>query len=168
MKHLLKISKKKMLQFSDSPRFDWLDNYYKDDKNGITYASRWPIILFFFSAIFCLISSGTFHLLYEHSEKFYSIFLQLDIAGVNFLIFGSCVPLIYYGFFCYPVLIIVYLLLSSISNLSVCLLNAIIDLKANAKLKVFFFVLSSCSSIFPFAHLLYNQTFNTEYDSFEF
>lgn len=55
---------------------------------------------FFAGAIACLGMSFTFHTVHCHSEKVGKLFSKLDYCGIAFLIIGSFVPWLYYGFYC--------------------------------------------------------------------
>ncbi|KAM4067063.1 integral membrane protein [Hirsutella rhossiliensis] len=78
------------------------------------YASASPADLavfscFFGGAVLCLGMSATFHALMDHSEEVARWGNKLDYTGIVALIMGSYVPALYYGFFCQPALLTVYL-----------------------------------------------------------
>jgi adiponectin receptor len=64
---------------------------------------------FFGGAFCCLGMSATFHTLCNHSEKVAMWGNKLDYTGIVFLIVGSFVPALWYGFYCWEVLLTVYL-----------------------------------------------------------
>ncbi|KAI0879393.1 hemolysin-III channel protein Izh2 [Hypoxylon argillaceum] len=64
---------------------------------------------FFGGAALCLGMSATFHTLSNHSESVAKWGNKLDYSGIVCLIVGSFVPALYYGLFCKPVLMKVYL-----------------------------------------------------------
>ncbi|KAI0136429.1 hemolysin-III related-domain-containing protein [Xylariales sp. AK1849] len=64
---------------------------------------------FFGGAVLCLGASATFHLLSNHSEGVAKWGNKLDYSGIVFLIVGSFVPALYYGLFCSPDLMSLYL-----------------------------------------------------------
>ncbi|KAK4241977.1 hypothetical protein C8A03DRAFT_29871 [Achaetomium macrosporum] len=64
---------------------------------------------FFGGAFCCLGMSATFHTLCNHSEKVAKWGNKLDYTGIVFLIVGSYVPALWYGFYCWEVLLTVYL-----------------------------------------------------------
>lgn len=68
---------------------------------------------FFGSAVVCLGMSATYHALTDHSQEIARWGNKLDYTGIVALIVGSYVPTMYYGFFCYPVLMTGYLYLVS-------------------------------------------------------
>ena len=64
---------------------------------------------FFLGAFCCLGMSATYHTLSNHSPAVAKWGNKLDYTGIVFLIVGSYVPTMYYGFFCYPNLLTFYL-----------------------------------------------------------
>lgn len=63
---------------------------------------RWPITIFVFCAIFCLLGSTTFHSFLCCSKMVRGILQTIDYCGISVLISGSYFPVIIYTFFCYP------------------------------------------------------------------
>ncbi|KAI0854421.1 HlyIII-domain-containing protein [Daldinia vernicosa] len=64
---------------------------------------------FFAGAILCLSMSATFHTVLNHSEEVAKWGNKLDYSGIVFLIVGSYVPALYYGLFCIPKQMTIYL-----------------------------------------------------------
>ncbi|KAI0483090.1 hemolysin-III related-domain-containing protein [Xylariaceae sp. FL0804] len=64
---------------------------------------------FFGGAALCLGMSATYHALSNHSEAVARWGNKLDYSGIVLLIVGSYVPALYYGLFCLPNLLTVYL-----------------------------------------------------------
>jgi adiponectin receptor len=64
---------------------------------------------FFGGAFCCLGMSATFHMLCNHSEEVARWVNKLDYTGIVFLIVGSFVPALWYGFFCRTGWLTVYL-----------------------------------------------------------
>lgn len=64
---------------------------------------------FFGGAAVCLGMSATFHMLSNHSAEVAKWGNKLDYSGIVALIVGSYVPALYYGLFCLPKLMTVYL-----------------------------------------------------------
>lgn len=78
------------------------------------YASATPsdvlvFACFFAGAAVCLGMSATYHTLCNHSESVARWGNKLDYSGIICLIVGSYVPALYYGLFCRPDLMTVYL-----------------------------------------------------------
>ena len=63
---------------------------------------------FFIGAIACLGMSATYHTISNHSESVARFGNRLDYVGIVFLIWGSFVPSIYYGFSAEPRLMRTY------------------------------------------------------------
>ncbi|KAI7213727.1 HlyIII-domain-containing protein [Hortaea werneckii] len=63
---------------------------------------------FFLGAIACLGMSSTYHTISNHSEAVAKFGNRLDYIGIVFLIWGSFIPSIYYGFATEPTLIRLY------------------------------------------------------------
>ncbi|SPO04035.1 related to PHO36 (regulatory role in lipid and phosphate metabolism) [Cephalotrichum gorgonifer] len=64
---------------------------------------------FFAGAVLCLGMSAVYHAVSSHSEAVSRWGNKLDYSGIVFLIVGSFVPTLYYGFFCEPELMTIYL-----------------------------------------------------------
>lgn len=64
---------------------------------------------FFAGAFLCLTMSATFHALSNHSPAVAKWGNKLDYTGIVCLILGSFVPAMYYGFYCLPKLMELYL-----------------------------------------------------------
>lgn len=67
------------------------------------------VACFFAGAFLCLGMSATYHALCNHSPDVAKWGNKLDYTGIVFLIVGSYVPALYYGFYCLPRLMEVYL-----------------------------------------------------------
>jgi hypothetical protein len=63
---------------------------------------------FFLGAVVCLTTSAIFHTISNHSPGVNRLGNQLDYIGIVFLITGSFIPSIYYGFYCEPSLQKIY------------------------------------------------------------
>lgn len=64
---------------------------------------------FLSGAALCLGMSATYHTFSNHSERVAKWGNKLDYSGIVCLIVGSYVPALYYGLFCKPVLLSLYL-----------------------------------------------------------
>lgn len=71
---------------------------------------------FFLGAFVCLGMSATYHAICNHSHEVARWGNKLDYTGIVFLIVGSYVPALWYGFYCHPGLMSGYL--SAVSFLS--------------------------------------------------
>merc|ERR1711990_868355 len=59
-----------------------------------------PMLVNIFGIIICLGCSAMFHLCNTISPTFSYVLTKLDYGGIAFLIFGSAIPITYYGFAC--------------------------------------------------------------------
>jgi adiponectin receptor len=57
---------------------------------------------FFGGAALCLGMSATYHAISNHSQAVSKFGNKLDYIGIVFLIVGSFIPSIFYGFYCHP------------------------------------------------------------------
>ncbi|KAH7035240.1 hemolysin-III related-domain-containing protein [Microdochium trichocladiopsis] len=64
---------------------------------------------FFTGAVLCLGMSATYHTISNHSQDVAKWGNKLDYSGIVLLIVGSYVPALYYGLFCHPGLMTIYL-----------------------------------------------------------
>lgn len=72
-------------------------------------ADIWAWACFFAGAFCCLGMSATYHAICNHSPEVARVGNKLDYSGIVFLIVGSYVPALYYGFRCKPELLPGYL-----------------------------------------------------------
>ena len=59
-----------------------------------------PLTMHIFSACFCLGCSALFHLFTHHDKQVATVMARLDYSGISILIFGSTIPVSYYGYAC--------------------------------------------------------------------
>lgn len=74
-------------------------------------ATREDVLVFscyFLGAVACLGMSATYHLISNHSEQVAIWGNKLDYLGIVFLIWGSFIPILYYGFQSEPQLMKTY------------------------------------------------------------
>ncbi|MFH4981818.1 hypothetical protein AB6A40_008527 [Gnathostoma spinigerum] len=111
---------------------------------------------FFIGAISCLGLSFAFHTVQCHSPGVGKLFSKLDYTGISFLIIGSFIPWIYYGFACRPQPMIVYMSMIVILGLAAIIVS-LWDKFAEPKfrpLRAGVFVAMGLSSIVPAIHFL--------------
>eukprot|EP00794_Sanderia_malayensis_P018038 gene18038-19845_t len=111
---------------------------------------------FFTGAILCLMFSWLFHTVYCHSEKVHGIFSKLDYSGIAFLIMGSYVPCLYYGFYCKKNTQIGYLVAMSFFGV-LCIIVSLWDKFGTPKyrpLRAGLFLCLGCSGFIPSIHLI--------------
>ena len=68
----------------------------------IRRADIYAFACFFAGAFLCLGMSATYHAISNHSHVVARFGNKLDYVGIVFLITGSFIPSIYYGFYCHP------------------------------------------------------------------
>jgi adiponectin receptor len=78
--------------------FFWLYHVIHPRYETATHQDVLVFSCFFVGATACLGLSATFHLFSNHSDRVQKFGNQLDYLGIVFLIWGSFIPSIYYGF----------------------------------------------------------------------
>lgn len=123
----------------------------------LNYVARWPLIIHYFCAIFCLGASATFHLVWIKNQSICNLFARLDYGGICLLIMGSCYPLTYYVFACEKVFWIrnIFFFINTSSNLSCfCMLMIPRFNKAEYnKVRAGLFIFLGISGVLPFTYL---------------
>jgi len=166
----------------DSADFDWIDIYKYISPNHsssktlqegrhIVPLSRWPIIVFLLSAVFCLSCSAVFHLFYCLGKRANQILLRLDYAGVSILITGSCFPPVVYGFYCQPIYAYVYLTVIGVTSIVVFIvsLSDYIHTEEYRKLKSLMYGCLGVFAAIPMPHLIYlSLTTSEKNDNLDF
>ena len=75
---------------------------FASEARSVSAADIYVLSCFFLGAVACLAMSAIFHTLLNHSERVAQLGNQLDYVGIVFLITGSFIPSVYYGFYCEP------------------------------------------------------------------
>ncbi|KAG9234195.1 hemolysin-III related-domain-containing protein [Amylocarpus encephaloides] len=121
---------------------------------------------FFAGAAACLGMSGTYHSISNHSPTIAKFGNKLDYVGIVFLIWGSFVPSIYYGFYCHEHLQEIYW--SMISTLGVgCAMVSIFEKFRTPEWRPYragMFVAMGLSALFPVLHGVMFYGINNMYD----
>ncbi|XP_065070342.1 adiponectin receptor protein 1-like [Rhopilema esculentum] len=116
---------------------------------------------FFLGAILCLMFSWLFHTVYCHSVKVHSVFSKLDYSGIAFLIMGSFVPCLYYGFYCRQLTQIGYLISVFVLG-TLCIIVSLWDKFGTPKfrpLRAGLFLCLGCSGVVPSIHMVISLGF---------
>ncbi|EYC32819.1 hypothetical protein Y032_0002g1109 [Ancylostoma ceylanicum] len=111
---------------------------------------------YFLGAILCLGMSFLFHTVACHSDSVGKLFSKLDYTGITLLIVGSFIPWLYYGFYCRPQPMIIYITMISVLGL-LAMIVSLWDKFAQPKYRAIragVFVAMGLSAIFPAAHML--------------
>eukprot|EP00056_Hartaetosiga_gracilis_P022481 m.30866 g.30866 ORF g.30866 m.30866 type:complete len:294 (+) comp9669_c0_seq3:98-979(+) len=98
----------------------WAMYVYFPQNNG-TFSDMMMTFLFLCGVIVCMVASAAYHLFLPQVEDVSLRWLQFDLLGITIGMLGAYFPGIYYGFYCFPSLLNVYTVLSSVvfvANLS--------------------------------------------------
>ncbi|KAI1496120.1 hemolysin-III channel protein Izh2 [Biscogniauxia marginata] len=87
----------------------WLRSVVAPRYASASAPDRLVFACFFAGAVLCLGMSAAFHALSNHSAEVSKWGNKLDYSGIVFLIVGSFVPALYYGLFCEPRLMRIYM-----------------------------------------------------------
>ncbi|KAL1837727.1 hypothetical protein VTJ49DRAFT_3443 [Mycothermus thermophilus] len=116
---------------------------------------------FFAGATVCLGASAAFHTLSNHSERVAKWGNKLDYSGIVFLIVGSYVAPLWYGFYCEAGLLTLYLGLISLLGLG-CLVVSWFDhfrMPEWRPYRTLMFVGLGASGVIPILHTLTRSSF---------
>ncbi|CAG8561522.1 302_t:CDS:2 [Paraglomus occultum] len=123
-------------------------------------STSWPDFAVFYiflgGAMTCLGLSSTFHTVSCHSEKVCADWNRCDYIGIVTLIVGSFFPMIYYGFYCAPLLQAIYLGMISLFG-GATIVVAVASHFRSPEFRWFrtgLFIAMGLSAIFPIAHAL--------------
>ncbi|CAK7219860.1 hypothetical protein SBRCBS47491_003994 [Sporothrix bragantina] len=121
-----------------------------------TASSTLVLSCFAAGAVACLGMSATYHALSNHSPAVARWGNKLDYSGIVFLIVGSYVPTLYYGFFCHPRWLTVYLYLIVLLGLACLTVSWLEHFRTPAwrPYRAMLFVALGMSGIVPIVHSL--------------
>lgn len=125
--------------------------------SGETAASTLVLSCFAAGAVACLGMSATYHALSNHSPAVARWGNKLDYSGIVFLIVGSYVPTLYYGFFCHPRWLTVYLYLIVLLGLACLTVSWLEHFRTPAwrPYRALLFVALGMSGVVPILHGLF-------------
>ncbi|KAJ7069533.1 hemolysin-III related-domain-containing protein, partial [Mycena amicta] len=128
-----------------------------------TWLDSMMLGLFLTSAIFCLMSSATFHAVVCHSQEVAAQCTTLDYSGIVLLIVGSSYPSIHFAFFCHPHEEIFYLVtLTAIAlGAAYTVLSPEYSKPTHRGTRTAVFVGLGLSGIIPTAHCILREGFHT-------
>ncbi|KAF2731764.1 HlyIII-domain-containing protein [Polyplosphaeria fusca] len=120
-------------------------------------ATREDILVFscfFLGATACLGMSATYHTISNHSQAVSSFGNKLDYLGIVFLIWGSFIPVLYYGFQSDPHLIKRYwtMITTLAAGTSIVCVHPKTRTPALRPFRALMFVLMGLSAVFPVLH----------------
>eukprot|EP01138_Halocafeteria_seosinensis_P003803 gb/GECG01003889.1/.p1 GENE.gb/GECG01003889.1/~~gb/GECG01003889.1/.p1 ORF type:complete len:522 (+),score=37.59 gb/GECG01003889.1/:1-1566(+) len=119
--------------------------------------TKWPIFVFMGSAVTCLACSVTFHWFCVVSQEWYNRLVKIDYAGINVLIAGSAVPIIYYGFSCDTFWRTAHFAIFGTACLAstTCIVVPYFSKPSFAPLRVGVFIGTGLFGVIPVIHMLY-------------
>lgn len=123
---------------------------------------RWPLYVFICTALACMGSSAAYHLFGTANERWADRLGAFDYAGIVLLIFGSCVPFCYYGFYASAFYQHLYIwsLLGCGSALFTCIFQSFFYHARWRTLRVGLFVGFGALGVVPLLHLLVFHRYN--------
>ncbi|KAJ3206207.1 hypothetical protein HDU67_008309 [Dinochytrium kinnereticum] len=124
------------------------------------------VSIFLMSAIFCLGLSTTYHLCCCHSHEVAKAWNKADYVGIVFLIVGSFIPSLFYGFYCSKSLQLTYIIAITLLGTA----TAIVTMSTRFStpkyryLRTILFAALGLSGIVPLVHalILYRPEFADE------
>ncbi|KAE8212951.1 hypothetical protein CF327_g3485 [Tilletia walkeri] len=110
---------------------------------------------FFIGAVLCLGFSATFHCCSCHSKKISASFNKLDYIGIVFMIVGSFLPALHYGFYCHPQLQMLYTtMIVGLGGMTMyAVVNPIYATPAYRPMRAKLFISLGLSAVFPVVHV---------------
>ena len=118
--------------------------------------TKWPLVAFLGTTLFCLAMSTLLHLCWVRDEKTCQVLAYLDYWGIAILFLGSCYPYISLKFACGPFIVWRYLFISIISVLSlVCMWATVQKRFLTPMRRAFLFLLFSLSCVVPVVMLAF-------------
>ena len=149
-------SLKGSIDYNNMAAFQKLGNVLPE-REGIPNLEIWPIILFLFCAMFCLLCSVTFHVFHCMNQKTYKVLQRFDLSGISINIFGSVVGTLFYAHYCDPIKRNICILIQFISCFGTFYLTATqewLNEQRNAGKKAGLFVLCGLFAGLAFAHIV--------------
>ena len=116
--------------------------------------------LFISSAIFCLLGSTLFHIFSCHSQTTATFLNKIDYLGINLLIIGSSLPLLYYAFFCNTRFIFLYCFVF-LTGGGFCCYFSFTDIfrsRHYRKIRPSMFIAMGCLGFIPVLHVYLEKT----------
>ena len=117
--------------------------------------TKWPLVAYLMTALFCLGLSTTCHLCYVRNENVSKLVTNLDYWGIALLFLGSCYPLISFKYACGPFIVWRYIFISVITVLTMLCMWVSVQKSVNVtpERRAFLFVLFFLSCMVPLVML---------------
>ena len=96
----------------------------EDSLEATEVVTKWPLVAYLLTAMFCLGCSTTCHLCYVKDRTISYIVSHLDYWGISILFLGSCYPFIAYKYACGPFVVWRFIFTSIITVLTLCSMAA--------------------------------------------
>ena len=123
---------------------------------------------YFLGAVSCLSLSFLYHTLSCHSARLSHLFCKLDYMGIAILVTGSCIPCLYYGYYCSA--FSRYLHISIVSMLCIGIVIASIWHKLSTPkyrpVRTLMFVLFGLYGVIPAIQVAYREGLSTAATSY--
>ena len=81
--------------------------------------TKWPLLAYLMTALFCMGCSSACHLCYVRNERVSNVVRYLDYWGISILFLGSCYPYISFKYACGPFIVWRYIFITVITVLTV-------------------------------------------------
>ena len=126
--------------------------------------------LFAISAVSCLLGSAVFHTFSCHSESTAKFFNKIDYLGITILIIGSYLPLIYYAFYCNPLIACTYCTLFVVTGGLSCYVsfNDTFRARKYRKLRPMLFISLGFMGLVPLFHVISERGIKEATDRYAF
>ena len=126
------------------------------------HVERWPLYVYALSALVCLASSCAYHLFGTANDRWVRALGKGDYVGIVALIFGSCVPPMYYGFYASPAHRWAYLVgFTALSAaLIALLLRPVFFTQRWRAARIALFVGFGLSGVLPLLHVCHHRAFD--------
>lgn len=118
-----------------------------------SYMAVWPIALYVLTAMCCLAFSATFHLFQAVDQRWAENLQSLDYAGICLLISGSCTAIIYYGLYCEPFLMWVYISVQCCMGVAGTIITIALRDPSYRVIKTFTFIALGVMGVVPVIHI---------------
>lgn len=126
-------------------------SYHKERAETVT---KWPLVAYLISALFCLVLSAVCHLFYVRNENISKILTYLDYWGICLLGLGTCYPYISFKYACGPFILWRYVFTSIITVLSaVCCWATVQKTLMAPEKRACLFMVFGLSCLIPFGLL---------------
>jgi adiponectin receptor len=118
-----------------------------------SYMAVWPIALYVITAMCCLGFSAIFHLFQAVDQRWAENLQSLDYAGICLLISGSCVAIVYYGLYCVPFWMWLYISVQCFMGIIGTIITIMLRDPKYRIVKTFTFIALGVMGVVPVTHI---------------